>query len=461
MTGLTRRMEHPTRHPANPLIAQDQPWERRSISLYGTVMFDPRVGKYRCWYSATESDDGVPDTPEAPGTKEYYQCYAESDDGIAWTKPPVGQVRYGRHVKHNIVIPDAHGFCVLPTPDDPDPARRYRGLGGNTLGFSPDGLVWDIHTSARKNWARAVRKNDTSSCVVRWNGEYLAFVRYQGAEHAVEDAKTGVTWRGVMRCVGICVSKDFVNWTPKKAVFKTDARDGYPWTQPYGICVTPYGDVLIGLLPMIRLVPKKGNNSYGPMDVEMVVSRDGRNWSRVADRAVFMTSAKPGPQNERPWDMLVYPGTTMFVRDDKVHVYYRGTNIRHGEGKAMAKIKASGIGLATLPADRFVALAPSTEGTEGVLQTRPLRPAGGDLLVNAELGDGGRMRVSLLDAAGAALDGFAAEDCRLVRRDGLRYRVVWGDGAQTRTIKDALARGPVAIRFALRGGRFYAFQIVP
>ena len=139
MENLRREIRRPTRHPANPLIVQDLPWEQRLIKIYGTVLYDPRVRKYRCWYLASESDRGVPDTPEAPGTAEYYQCYAESDDGIRWTKPLVGAEPYGRHKKHNIVIPNATGFCVLRTPDDPDPKKRYRGIGGAAIAFSSDG----------------------------------------------------------------------------------------------------------------------------------------------------------------------------------------------------------------------------------------------------------------------------------------------------------------------------------
>ncbi len=61
-------------------------------------------------------------------------------------------------------------------------------------------------------------------------GEYLAYVRAQ-----VDEPE----WSGVMRGVGLSVSKDFENWARKKTVLTTDEVDGYPWTQPYGSSVTP------------------------------------------------------------------------------------------------------------------------------------------------------------------------------------------------------------------------------
>ena len=459
MSGLRREIRRPRRHPANPMIVQDKPWETRMIEIYGTVLYDPRIRKYRCWYLATESDSGVPDTPEAPGTAEYYQCYAESDDGITWTKPAVGAKAYGRHKKHNIVIRDAHGFCVLSTPDDPDPAKRYRGIGGNTLGFSPDGVVWDIRTRARKNWARAVRKNDTSSCVVFWKGEYLAFVRNQEPERRVMDPKTGIEWRGVQRGVGLCISKDFVHWTPKKSVFKSDKKDNHPWTQPYGICVTPYGDVLIGLVPMLRLVPRKGNNGYGPIETELVVSRDGRAWNRVAERAVFMGERKHVPGGRRHWDMRAYPGTTMFVKNDEVHIYYTGMNTWHGE-RPKGLRRRMAIGLATLPADRFVAVLPA-DGKEGMLQTKPLAASGDDLLINAETGRLGDLKVELLDARGGVVAGFDRSRSQLAAADKLRSRVHWDQGAGVvRSWSDAVRDGARALRFILRGkAQLYAFQL--
>jgi len=461
--NLKRVIQHPKRHPQNPLIVQDQPWEKRMISVYGTVQFDPSSKKYRCWYAVSEADNGVPDTPEAPGTAEYYQCYAESTDGIHWTKPPVGQKQYGRHRRHNIVIPDAHGLCVLKLPNHPEIQKRYVGVGGATLTFSPDGIHWKRSKAPFTNWAEAVRKNDTSSCIVRWKDEYLAFVRFQGKDNEVLDPKTGISWRGTMRQVGIMVSQDLMEWTPKKMVFTTDDKDNYPWTQVYGMPVTPYGDVLIGLIPLLRLKPQKGNNGYGTTETQMVVSRDGRHWSRVADRAVFLRSLVTEEDfAKRRWDMEVYPSTTMLLKDDQIHIYYTGKNIIHGERRLEGKknLKARfGIGLATLPADRFVALRRQDNAKPGMLETRPMSLSATNLLVNADI-DSDDLQVEVLDQQGRVIPGFEGKRSQLTRRDKLRYRVTWNSGDQQQTLK-ALGNNPVvALRFILKRGDLFAFQVV-
>ena len=436
-TNLARQINRPVKHPANPLIVQDMPWEKRLVSIYGTVLYDQSLEKFRCWYTAGEFRDGIPDVPDGPVTAEYYICYAESDDGILWNKPLVSRERFGLHDQHNIVVPGGHGFCVLPEPHDPAPERRYKGAGGAIFGFSPDGIHWKTH-----NWRDTVRKNDTSTSVIRWRDEYLAFVRYQ-----VDEPK----WPGVMRGIGLCTSKDFRTWTPKEEIFTTDEQDGYPWTQPYGLAVTPYGDQLLGILWMIRLDEVEGNNSLGDEDTELVVSRDGRNWQRVADRARFL---EPSPGG---WDKgrIHAPATQMFVKDDVVHIYYSSTNTRHGSGDW----GKPGIGLATLPADRFVALRQRDSNSEAVLETRPLRFDGSALLVNADV-QPGELQVELLDKDGQVLTGFNREACRLTKHDKLRQRVSWVQKENQKTIDHAAGFQPVALRFILKGGALYAFQVV-
>ncbi|MCL4692241.1 MAG: hypothetical protein KJ060_07000 [Candidatus Hydrogenedentes bacterium] len=434
MRNLERVMVQPEKHTGNPVIVPEHPWEKRILEIYGTVLYDESREQFRCWYLANEFKDGIPDNPEYPQTAEYYTCYAESADGIHWSKPMVGREPFGRHEKHNVIIEGTHGFCVLPTPDDPDPSKRYKGAGGASVGESPDGLTWSV-----RNWRDAVGKNDTSTCVVQWNGEYLAYVRAQ-----VPDPD----WPAVMRGVGLSVSTHFLEWTPKETVFTTDKEDGYPWTQPYGISVTPFGDVLIGILWLLHLDEVEGNNSEGHMDTQLVVSRDGRRWVRVANRAPFL-SPTPGT-----WDAgRVFPGTTLFRRDGKIWIYYTGVSTRHGEGWG-----EMGIGLATLPEDRFVGLRVREGATNGVLETHCLSFEGNELVINADVAESG-LAVELTNAEGNVIQGAGRDSSHLIREDPLRYRVAWRDGDTERSLGDLTQGRPVSIRFLLENSTVYGFQI--
>ncbi len=433
MENLQRTIVTPEKHPANPLIVQDKPWESRFLEIYGTVLYEEDSGRFRCWYLGSEHNGSPPDTPEHPKTAEYVTCYAESSNGIAWSKPFIGPRPYGSRNNHNILIEGTHGFCVLPEPDDPDPRKKYKGVGGPLWGYSPDGIHWETH-----DWRPAVGKNDTSSCVVHWEGEYLAYVRAQVSDPA---------WPGVMRGIGLTTSRDFDTWTPKTAIFTTDKQDGYPWTQPYGISVTPYGDVLIGIMWMLHLDRIEGNNSTGEQDTQLVVSRDGKTWHRVANCGVFLA---PTPDS---WDQGgVFPGTTMFSKDNHIYIYYTGRTGRHGESSS-----AMGIGLATVPADRFVALRQAESSQPGILVTRPMALSNADLIVNADLANGD-LAVELLDSDGTPFTGFSGAQSQLVPVDPLRYRVVWTSEGRTRALKDANATSAIALRFVLRGSALYALQ---
>ncbi|MEX2172524.1 MAG: hypothetical protein WD851_24595 [Pirellulales bacterium] len=466
MRNLSRDVKQPTKHPANPVITPDQPWERRMIELYGTVLFDEDTQSFRCWYLASEHGAAQP---------EYYICYAESEDGIHWQKPLVGEEPFGPYDQHNIVIRGGHGISVIKEPSDPDPERRYKAAGGDVFGTSPDGIHWTI-----ENNRYAVRKNDTCSSLVRWKDEYLYFVRNQEPETGgtLHDPKTDKTWSGTMRGVGLCTSNDFRTWTEKRSIFRTDERDGFPWVQPHALCVTAYGDALIGLLPIMKIIPDDGNNLMSTISVQLMTSRDGRDWKRVADRAVFMPADKPEPKHRRNWDARFHPGANMFVHDDVVYIYYFGTNLLFGEsnwqegrlrfGEGVQPVEAVertytqprpfGIGLATLPADRFVSLRPVNWEIEGVMQTHPLLISGNHLLVNADVAPAD-LHVALLDAAGQPVPGFAHENSVAVPHDKLRHRIVWRNEAGEQSLPQAATAKPLALEFKISNGDLYAFQV--
>jgi len=77
-------------------------------------------GKYRLWYDVT---------PPRDSNMEGIMCYAESDDGIKWTKPNLGLVEFGGNKDNNIVFGEpvggygVHGTSVFIDPKAPDDER--------------------------------------------------------------------------------------------------------------------------------------------------------------------------------------------------------------------------------------------------------------------------------------------------------------------------------------------------
>jgi len=100
-------------------------------AFYGTVLFDNQ--KFRMWYYAMHPNAGQ--TQQVTGFKGDKEvqgpiCYAESDDGISWTRPNLGQVLFnGSRSNNAIALPDTkatEGVTVIKDETDPDPKRRYK-----------------------------------------------------------------------------------------------------------------------------------------------------------------------------------------------------------------------------------------------------------------------------------------------------------------------------------------------
>jgi len=145
------RCIHPARKYENPVLTSDRAWEGQETIL-GTVLKEG--DQYRMWYQtfATAVD---PD-----GVDSYHRSlhlYAESDDGLAWSKPELGLAEDLMGSRANNITLVRPAFrrdlnpSVLHTPDAPD-GHAYRmfsyGAGyelpydGHFVTYSDDGLRW-------------------------------------------------------------------------------------------------------------------------------------------------------------------------------------------------------------------------------------------------------------------------------------------------------------------------------
>jgi len=434
MEGVRRELQTPYLYP-EPLIKQEYPWEKRCL-IANPVIYDKHTNKFRCWYGASEHEKGSP---------EYFSCYAESNDGIHWERPMIGEGPFKSwettYEKHNIV-----GGVAFILPAGGPVTEKYRAVNGAT---SEDGIHWTPDEEAAESWKKAVLKNDTMNSVVWFNGQYLAYVRNQEYDHRPKGA--------LQRAIAITTSLDGRHWTPKKTIWMTDRQDGYPWAQPHGLAVLNYGDILIGLLPIMYMDPVYANNTLADWDIQLLSSRDGLHWERVCDRQAFMPQGQVDPP---VWDVRRNPAGSPFIKDDTIYMYYTGTNCRHGEKPLLES--THGTGLATLPADRFVAICPASDQKVGILETAFFQFQGKELLVNAEAALG-ELQVELINKAEQVIPEFDRDHCTLVRYDNLRYRVFWKSKKKDASLADAIEdHWPIALRFILKkNAKLFAWQIRP
>ena len=178
-----------------------------------------------------------------------------------------------------------------------------------------------------------------------------------------------------------------------------------------------YNDRYFSLLQILNR-----GESGGVIDVELAISHDGLQWKRPFRRDFFL------PRNKaKAFDSgnLTTNGSPVFL-DDEFRFYYGG-----GSGGATSQNiyeVDSGIGLATMPRDRFASLRPRDKVAQ--ITTKPVELGRAtQLTVNADASRGAIL-VELLDANGHRLRGFTKDDAVKITGDSLAHAVRWKDDSR-------------------------------
>jgi len=170
-------------------------------------------------------------------------------------------------------------------------------------------------------------------------------------------------------------------------------------------------------------------------------SREGWYFQRYMEAFI-----RPGRQ-KRTWSKhsnMVAWGL-LPTAEDEISVYftqhyYSGTaNLRRG-------------GLRT---DGFVSLHAPYNG--GQFITKPLVFSGDELVVNAETGETGSIRVEIQDAVGRPLEGYGLQECSQFFGEEIDYIVSWAHGSDVSSLADR----PLRLRFVMQEVGLYSFQFRP
>ena len=183
----------------------------------------------------------------------------------------------------------------------------------------------------------------------------------------------------------------------------------------------------------------------GPIDAQLVSSRDGFNWDYPDSiRTPIIPRGESGT-----FDTGMIMGTAIepIITDDEIYWYYTGTVHTHG---AQMKDRHKEIGLAKWRLDGFVSLDADAEG--GVIETVPLQIPDGGLEINVDA-SGGQIGVEVLTADGQVQQGFSIDDCVPMTSDSIRHSVQW----KSATL--ASAEQPLRLRFVLNRAKLYAFRV--
>jgi hypothetical protein len=457
--GVSFRLHPGAKHPANPLIRADQPWEGWRLGLYGNVIHDLELKKFRMWYTSDTSAD----------FPNFAVCYAESDDGIQWRKPLIGTIDSATgNRRHNAVLNEAHLPSVIKDASDPDPRRRYKMIayihkdkpaGGPHSFVSPDGLNW-----TRVSKEPICRSNDVITAYYDEQRQlYVAFPKHSTAVRGQ-----------VRRCFAMSTSKDFSVWSAPRYVFTPDLRDdagslarieevrsqldvpddpALMRTEFYGIGVYPAESCTLAF-PWVFTINNNARygNHEGPSEIQLASTRDLETWERPF-RTPIVPHGRPGE-----WDCgFLASQSRAFRVGDEIRLYYAGANYTHGtpclyreEGTGRGTRFTDSIGLATWKLDRFVSVDGPAES--GSLVTVPVVFTGRRLELNAvATKPEAQITVEFLDAAGNPDKAWGISDP--VTGDSLRQCVTW----KGMTDVASFAGKPVSLRFTLRSASLFSF----
>lgn len=472
---VRRQLHHP--QPREVVLRFDQPWEGTGCG-YCSLFQDG--DRYRLYYKGFNIKV-QPGKIVSENIAHRFTCYAESADGIHWTKPELGQFEFNGSRANNIVLNSAmHGPLKVDAAHpaifkDANPAcppeARYKGIfrsdgpPGLVVMQSPDGLRWKpFHDQPVITHGAFDSQN-----LAFWDelrGEYRAYWRcFPGG---VTEGKENWHPEGP-RSIRTATSPDLVRWNPDHDLTYTGSPEP---EELYVNQIKPYHrapHLFIGFPARyverpwgasLRALPDREHRErrssaqmrYGTALTESVLmcSRDGVEFTRWPEGFL-----RPGPERSGTWNyghqylawhLVETPSSFAPDGPPELSLYATEDYWLGQSGSVLRRY--------TLRLDGFVSLQAPHRGGEAL--TKPVTFSGHELRLNFATSVIGDVRVELQDLAGQPLPGFALDDCEPTFGDAIDRPVVWRD-------QPDLARHaghPVRLRFALRDADLFAYRFV-
>lgn len=397
--------------PKEVVLVTDEPWEGNTSGYY-TLFQDGDV--YRMIYRGWQHDEKM------KAAHKEVTCYAESKDGIHWTKPNLGLFEWNGSKDNNIVWlgPGTHNFTAMR---DNNPAAtadaRYKAFGG--IGDYGGGLV-PFQSADCVNWKQTRDKPVIthgafdSQNLVFWDDdrkEYRAYWRYFG---------DGV------RSIRTATSQDFFHWENESDLTYSA---GTPREHLYTNAIQKYfraPHLFIGF--PTRYEPK--SQQVEPI---LMTSRDGKLFHRYAEPVVPRTAPKDRNHNRSnymTWGMFQLPG-----RPHEISVYATENYYERSPGRVRRFVYR---------VDGFVAMRADADG--GTVTTKPLRFEGQQLLLNYVVRPGGELTVEVLDQSGKVMG-----NSKSITGDAVDSPVAWDSPPD-------FGKGLVRLRFSMKNADIFSFR---
>ncbi len=430
MTNAELRLHEPRRD--GPAILFDKPWDG-GFSAYVTVFKDGDV--YRMYYRGS---------PKAghDGNSNESVCYAESKDGMAWTKPDLELFEVAGTKHNNVVLtnaPYAHNFS--PFRDEAPSATagaRYKALAGLQKGglhafASADALHWNP-MQAEPVFTRGAFDSQNVAFWSVTESQYVCYFRTWK-----QMTKDGFRW------ISRTTSKDFVHWTEPEEMEFGDTAPEHLYTNgthPYYRAPHIYIALAKRFFPNKVALPseqaRKLVNYPGyriaSSDSILMTTRGGTHY----ERAFMDAFIRPGPDPEDWISRDNMPACGVVPGDARTMFIYRMSHYAQPSAE-MTRY--------SLRTDGFISVHAAYAGGEMV--TKPFTFSGSQLSLNFQSSAAGGVRVELQDKTGKVL-----MNCAEMMGDEIDRDVTWSQGGDLRRF----AGKTVRLRFILKDADLYSLQ---
>jgi hypothetical protein len=427
-------------HPedAGKVLLFDKPWEGPFCG-YATIIKDGE--KYRLYYR------GLPEAGK-DGSSGETTCYAESEDGISWTKPDLGIHEVSGTRENNVILADVapitHNFSpFLDTREGTNPKHKYKALGGTKSSgliacVSEDGINWNI-LQEDPVFTEGVFDSQNVSFWSQSEQCYVCYFR----------TWTKVGYSG-FRTVSRTTSKDFINWSDP---VKMDFGDTPPehlytnQTAPYYRAPHIYVAIAARFMPQRQVLSEKQalqlnvNPKYfnDCSDAVLMTSRGGNSYTRT-----FMDGfIRPGIGLQNWVSRSNYPALNVVQTGPAEMSVYLNQDYAQ---------PTSHLHRYTLRIDGFISLNANYDG--GELTTKPFRFTGDTLWLNFSTSAAGFIKVEMLDIEGKSLKGFEMENATELIGNEIEKAVSWQGNPDLMK----LAGQAVRLRMVMKDADLYSLR---
>ncbi len=447
--GAELRLHHPVEQ--TDTFTCDMPWEG---DWSGSATFIQDGDRYLMYYRGST-------WPGVRQPYQFYQCYAESDDGINWTRPELGLVEFEGSKTNNIIVKKNGAFePFLDTNPDCDLDQRFKALIANDAlhaWASPDGIRWG---PVRGKPIITLGSFDSQN-VAFWDStrdRYVAYYREtRGPNDEIkpEGRQLGLDPDGFARDVLTCTSNDFLNWTepqwlqypgaPREQIYLNQIR---AYHRAPHIFVGFPGRFMAGR-EIEKGLPTTEHPAYETANMTETLfmsSRDGLHFKRWGEAFI-----RPGLRKERWIYGATFPEYGLLVTKSGIQDTPDELSLYVNDGGGWSQRgTASRWRRYTIRMDGFVSVNAPLSG--GTFLTKPFTFNGNMLTMNYATSAAGSIQVELQDTEGHAFPGFELTD--VIYGDQIDGPIAWDDNPNLKQ----LSGKPVRLRVLFKDADLYSFR---